>query len=386
MKLILLLLFGFISLASAQDTVATDASSVINKVVAQYKSMTSYSSNGTVVSDMEVNGNKINQTTTFSIKLKKPNMYLISWSQTAGMPQLQLPPQSGTVWSDGTQPYLYMGGLNAYSKIGDDEMALAGATGISGGAALTIPSLFLPALVDKNLNLSQLKNSTIEKVESIGGEDCYVLSGSSDTSKKESFWISKSRSLILKFERSYEAPEGGVKAAPDMSDADLEKFLRSMGQPVTDESKKQERDKMQHAKDSLKNSNVSGESIETQADISSTDLTANDFHFVPPNGATLKDALMGPQTEFTKPTVHPAAAGAVGTSSSYEIVEAPVVKVFSATDGDNKFVAYLVQWKGSDVIVSDPLARSNFKVGDTIKFMAQKTNGPGFSSLSFTFL
>lgn len=141
---------------------------------------------------------------------------------------------------------------------------------------------------------------------------------------------------------------------------------------------------MQTAKNALKSGGPSGSSTETQIDISNPNLTANDFHFTPPNGAALKDSLFGGQSAFTKPTQSP-----TGTSSSYETVDAPVVKVFSAMDGDNKFVAYLAKWKGYDVIVSDVLARSDFKVGDTIRFMAQKISASGtskFSSLSFTLL
>jgi hypothetical protein len=103
--------------------------------------------------------------------------------------------QSGTVWSDGTQPYLYMGTLHAYSKMSSDEIAVAGATGVSGGAAMTIPSLFLPVL-EKYALFSRLKDPKLEKTERVGDEDCYVVSGTSAISTKETFWISKSK-LVL---------------------------------------------------------------------------------------------------------------------------------------------------------------------------------------------
>lgn len=61
-----------------------------------------------------------------------------------------------------------------------------------------------------------------------------------------------------------------------------------------------------------------------------------------------------------------------GTQSSFDTEEATVLKVFSAVQGEHRFVAYLVKWQGFEVIVSDPLARSNFKVRDTIRFMAQR--------------
>ena len=61
-----------------------------------------------------------------------------------------------------------------------------------------------------------------------------------------------------------------------------------------------------------------------------------------------------------------------GVKSSFDTEEATVLKVFSAAEGEHRFVAYLVKWKGFEVIVSDALARSNFKAGDTIRFIAQR--------------
>jgi hypothetical protein len=295
MKSTLLLIFGFLALVNSQDapprsTVQAeniDPSIILNKILSKYKSLETYSSNGTIVSNAEVGATKIQTTTTFSIKLKKPNFYLVTWSQTGVMPQV------GAVWNDGTQPYLYMGTANAYSKIGDDVSALGAATGISGGAAFTIPSLFLPALTDKIFILSRLKNLAIEKSEPIRGEDCYVLTGSSDASKKETFWISKSSSFILKYERSLEPPAGGV-VIPNISEEDLEKSLSAMGKPVTEESKKQMREMLQTAQTNLQNSGLRGSSIETHIDISSPNMTPNDFHFTLPQGAILKDSMMGP--------------------------------------------------------------------------------------------
>ena len=61
-----------------------------------------------------------------------------------------------------------------------------------------------------------------------------------------------------------------------------------------------------------------------------------------------------------------------GVTNSYDVVQAPVLKVYSAKDGDHRFVAYVVKWKNSEVVVSDPLAKSDFKIGDKIWFLAQK--------------
>jgi hypothetical protein len=83
-----------------------------------------------------------------------------------------------------------------------------------------------------------------------------------------------------------------------------------------------------------------------------------------------------------------AETAAPGVKSSYEVVQSPVLKVYTAKEGKHKFVAYVVKWKDMEVIVSDPLARSECKVGDTISFLAQKTSVEQGStttdSLSFT--
>ena len=62
-----------------------------------------------------------------------------------------------------------------------------------------------------------------------------------------------------------------------------------------------------------------------------------------------------------------AAADANSTESERrppERVELEVLKVFSAKDGEAIFRAYLVSWKGQEVIVSDSLARSDYRVGE----------------------
>jgi hypothetical protein len=43
-----------------------------------------------------------------------------------------------------------------------------------------------------------------------------------------------------------------------------------------------------------------------------------------------------------------------------------VLKVFSAKDGEAIFRAYVVEWKGQEVVVSDTLAKTKYNVGDTV--------------------
>ena len=74
-------------------------------------------------------------------------------------------------------------------------------------------------------------------------------------------------------------------------------------------------------------------------------------------------------------------ASLVGCStpvSSHTTATATVVKVYSTTDvAGHVFIAYVVDHNGVEVVVSDPLARTCHKVGDTIQFMEIKMQMSG---------
>jgi len=53
-----------------------------------------------------------------------------------------------------------------------------------------------------------------------------------------------------------------------------------------------------------------------------------------------------------------------------------VLKVFSARDGDAIFREYLVNWKGQEVVVRDPLIQTNYQVGDTVTVLVIRNKYP----------
>jgi len=153
------------ALCRAQETRPSD---VFDQVRTQYQSMKTYSAEGTIVSDVTTRAITTNIRTTFSLKLKKPNLYIITWNQTTtGMPFSS----GGTVWNDGSGPCLYMSVMKTYARIQGDQMALSAATGISSGAASTIPFLFF-AWNNGSEPFSFLEDPQIEGSEPIDGDDC----------------------------------------------------------------------------------------------------------------------------------------------------------------------------------------------------------------------
>lgn len=267
---------------------------VFEKVVAAYDALQTYKADGTITLDIESGGVKTNMATSFTILLKKPNLYLVTWNQKNTLvPGLA---QSGAVWSDGTQPYLYLGALNAYSGMDSDEVALGGATGVSGGAAFTIPSLFLSVWHEPCDPFSRIVAPVLEQSEMVGDDDCYVISGASAISTKETYWISKASFLIRQYRRSLEPPEGGLQT-PELSDEQIEKTLQSMGQEVTEARKKDLREMMASAAKMLKTIKMKGAATELHAVVSTPELSGADFTFVVPAGVTRKESLFGELVE-----------------------------------------------------------------------------------------
>jgi hypothetical protein len=140
--------------------------------------------------------------------------------------------------------------------------------------------------------LSRLKEPKIEKVEKVGNEECYMLSGPSAISKRETYWISKASYVVRKYERSLELPEGGT-IVPEMTDEQLEEAIKGMGQEVTEENKKKMREMMERSAAMLKTTKMKGTSIEYHETVSSPKLDKTDFKFALPEGTVLQDSLFG---------------------------------------------------------------------------------------------
>ena len=92
-------------------------------------------------------------------------------------------------------------------------LALARATGVSSSSAHTIPVLLLP---DETMGrrLTDLLEPRRGADEAVAGEDCYQIIGYFDAQDRRiplSIWISKSRRLVLKIEKTMAFPSFSTK-------------------------------------------------------------------------------------------------------------------------------------------------------------------------------
>jgi hypothetical protein len=273
----LLLLFGFSQMAAAQPQ---DAKQLLRDVQAKYASLQSYSDVGetrATITTTPVSTGGTSATaaakpqesrTKFTIQLARPQMYRIEWDASTDFFS-----SKGSAWSDGGSHFVRLAGET--NRPQDTETALAMATGVSGGAANTIPSIFL----DLETNgIKSAENPVMGGEEAIEGEDCFVVKVHRDHID-QTFWISKASKLIRQEKMDF----SGAFAPEELSHDDAKKVLESMGRTVTEDAIQALRDQMAAMQKMMKASGVqSHSSIETHREIKINDpMSPGDFREKP---------------------------------------------------------------------------------------------------------
>ncbi len=266
----------------------TDPGAILKKVADKYKSMETFSAEGSIVIEVDDGTSKSSIEKPISMKLKKPNLYLVSWGSV----------NSGAVWSNGAQAFVYHGIVNSYSS---EDVSLATHMIILSGGTATIPKLFLTELSKDDspfdtLSVMGIKDIKLESSEKVDGDDCYVIGGN-QIGQQMTFWISKKNFLILK-ERRVMIPED--LKMPEISDADCEKGLKATGQEVTKENVESMRKNMDNLRNKMKKQTM--KTTEKYEDINTPALTEKDFNFEVPKGAVLKESMSGKATKKAKTT------------------------------------------------------------------------------------
>ena len=178
---------GATTMILSSDRVSGDlpSSEIFKRAQEKYASLTSYSDEGKTVATL----NGMTLTTTFTIRLARPNLYRVEWEQ----PVHSSFTNKGVVWSAGEGDFMVMGDGEA-QKQAERESALGGATGISGSAAATIPGTFFKMNWGNQLG-GLVSNEKRQADEKVGDVDCYVFSSELKGTTK-TLWIGKQDFLI----------------------------------------------------------------------------------------------------------------------------------------------------------------------------------------------
>ena len=162
---------------------------IFKKAQATYAALTSYSDDGKSVATL--NGTTI--TDAFTIKLARPNLYRIDWQQSSVSAAYNSTTTTQAVWSAGSGDFLLnlRGGQTKYK---DKETALSSATGISGGAAATVPGTFFKMNWGNQLG-GPVADEKRQADEKVGDVDCFVFASELKERTKK-IWIGKQDFLI----------------------------------------------------------------------------------------------------------------------------------------------------------------------------------------------
>ncbi len=318
--LALVLLTTAISAWSAVDEARPTAEQLLKKVAAKYQSMKSYSAKGETVSEIDSSNVPPTALTgvdpklaeskefqearrkprksrhTFSILLGRPSLYRIEWEQ-------QVHPtftNGGAAWSLGEGDFVRLSNQQPF-KPQNRMMALAMATGVSGGAANTIPSAFFES--ESNL-LAKLQQPTFEKDELIENDECHVISGTL-ANQKMVLWISK-KTLLVRQRRHI---LGGAMVLPEFTDEQVKQALKAQNKEATPEAIAQLKALMTKAV--AMSANLKGSMTETHREIV-VDQPVKPEQFQP--------KPVPPSTAPTRSVTPSPAAAAPGNAWFYDVV------------------------------------------------------------------
>lgn len=189
-KCVTICLGSGIIITSLLNVIADDAltpDQIFERVQENYSLISSYSDEGQIIAAMDDDVT----TTRFTIRLARPNFYRIEWQRNSQTSPSVEDSAASAVWSSGAGNYLQLesGVLGPV----DRDVALADATGPSGGAAATIPELFFNTQVPLEEPTWNEMRLTDEK---LGDIDCYVLVRESQFGETKTYWIGKHDFLI----------------------------------------------------------------------------------------------------------------------------------------------------------------------------------------------
>jgi HPt (histidine-containing phosphotransfer) domain-containing protein len=253
---------------------------ILDRVAEKYKTMQTYQCEGSVFSEMDDSKDRIEMS--FSMKLKKGNLYLITWSHKSVPEMSKELAMSGVVWNAGAQPFLCVGHPvhGVCFKMADDARALASAVGDTQGASRTIPALFFSATVPNLTSCLKLYARELEQSAKLAGEDCYVVSGRQLGTVQVTLWISQQDYLIRQCITSMGSAAAVAAEAQQMTDQQLEQALKEMGLPSTSEDRAKMRESMKNLAEAAETMKASSSrTCEHYTGISSPELKPADFVF-----------------------------------------------------------------------------------------------------------
>jgi hypothetical protein len=202
MRGFLLAAFSTLLLASMGTNAAESADAILARVAQTYATFRSYTDRGVVLRYLSPDAPP--NETSFETAFARPALFRFAFVSHHPYPPLRHIAWPAVIWSDGVDSYSrydYGLGPPQTTNVGSLEMAIAGATGVSGGAALTVPRLLMPEI--NSFSIADLTSSTVIGVESVEGESCYHLVGEAPRIGPIHVWIGTKSALLRKVQERF---------------------------------------------------------------------------------------------------------------------------------------------------------------------------------------
>jgi outer membrane lipoprotein-sorting protein len=250
------LLTGGAATVAVSETINTPtltAREIISRTEAAYAALSSYSDDGRVEATM--NGGT--QLSKFTIRLARPELYLVEWTS-----QSPAGPVTGAMWSTGKGHYLKNRGEQQLPNL---QANVTQASLLSQNVAGVLPGAFFGLEWGNTLGAISLAPRRLAD-EKIGRVDCYVLTRDMG-GMTPTIWIGKKDHLIRQVRTVF---SGDPVAMPDLTDDQIRELLVAHGDPATQEAIAQMRAGLQTANQAMQQvpmNGLVGQIIETHEHI-----------------------------------------------------------------------------------------------------------------------
>ncbi|MEO8574699.1 MAG: DUF2092 domain-containing protein [Pyrinomonadaceae bacterium] len=190
-----LLIIALLSLSAQAQTRTSTGDQIIQKMSAQYASVKSYQDVGVIQDGSKNSTIKVNEFKTYFVR---PNLIRFEWEDADDRDKF-----SSIFWSDGKGVFSFYNFSKDLEKEESISSAVAGATGISRGAAHTVTRLLSTDV--GGFSLTEMSRIILLSQEAFEGEDCFVVRGFHPFGFAIDVWISKRDMLIRKVHEEKES-------------------------------------------------------------------------------------------------------------------------------------------------------------------------------------
>jgi outer membrane lipoprotein-sorting protein len=165
---------------------------LLDQMAEKYSHLVSYQDEGVVITTYdEETGGRIEKLP-FKTLFKRPNLFRFEWTDYF----LSKLGTKRVIWSNGKDAFTYWE-PDRYEKEEELGLAIAGATGVSGGSAHTVPRLLLADEVG-GFSVTELKHTSLLGEDVFEGVLCYHIKGAHPNGDFYELWIGKKDLLLRK--------------------------------------------------------------------------------------------------------------------------------------------------------------------------------------------